>query len=283
MEAVMTFKTIVAVIQGEKDEDRLLDCVLPLANHFKSHVIGVHAEPMPVAYTTPMGFPDAEFIHISSERNEKRAAELGQRYSARCLAEGISGEWRSLESFSGDSALSSLASARCADLIVAVQSNPDGDSISSANLEGLLFEAGRPVLFVPYAASVTGTFRKVLIAWNGSREAARAVFDALPFIMDADEVEVLVVDAEDDEEQDATVAAADIAASLGRHGVHVTVVNEKSAGLSIGTVIENHAAEAKPDMIVMGAYSHSWLREFLFGGVTRTLLHSMPVPTFMSR
>ena len=279
----MTFKTIVAVIQGEKDEDRLLDCVLPLANHFKSHVIGVHAEPMPVAYTTPMGFPDAEFIHISSERNEKRAAELGQRYSARCLAEGISGEWRSLESFSGDSALSSLASARCADLIVAVQSNPDGDSISSANLEGLLFEAGRPVLFVPYAASVTGTFRKVLIAWNGSREAARAVFDALPFIMDADEVEVLVVDAEDDEEQDATVAAADIAASLGRHGVHVTVVNEKSAGLSIGTVIENHAAEAKPDMIVMGAYSHSWLREFLFGGVTRTLLHSMPVPTFMSR
>jgi nucleotide-binding universal stress UspA family protein len=283
MEAVMTFKTIVAVIQGEKDEDRLLDCVLPLANHFKSHVIGVHAEPMPVAYTTPMGFPDAEFIHISSERNEKRAAELGQRYSARCLAEGISGEWRSLESFSGDSALSSLASARCADLIVAVQSNPDGDSISSANLEGLLFEAGRPVLFVPYAASVTGTFRKVLIAWNGSREAARAVFDALPFIMDADEVEVLVVDAEDDEEQDATVAAADIAASLGRHGVHVTVVNEKSAGLSIGTVIENHTADAKPDMIVMGAYSHSWLREFLFGGVTRTLLHSMPVPTFMSR
>ena len=202
----MTFKTIVAVIQGEKDEDRLLDCVLPLANHFKSHVIGVHAEPMPVAYTTPMGFPDAEFIHISSERNEKRAAELGQRYSARCLAEGISGEWRSLESFSGDSALSSLASARCADLIVAVQSNPDGDSISSANLEGLLFEAGRPVLFVPYAASVTGTFRKVLIAWNGSREAARAVFDALPFIMDADEIEILVVDAEDDEEQDATVA-----------------------------------------------------------------------------
>ncbi|GLS29437.1 Universal stress protein family protein [Mesorhizobium albiziae] len=279
----MTFKTIVAVVQGEKDEDRLLDCVLPLANHFKSHVIGVHAEPMPVAYTTPMGFPDAEFIHISSERNEKRAAELGQRYSARCLAEGISGEWRSLESFSGDSALSSLASARCADLIVAVQSNPDGDSISSANLEGLLFEAGRPVLFVPYAASVTGTFRKVLIAWNGSREAARAVFDALPFIMDADEIEILVVDAEDDAEQDAAVAAADIAASLGRHGVHVTVVNEKSAGLSIGTVIENHAAEAKPDMIVMGAYSHSWLREFLFGGVTRTLLQSMPVPTFMSR
>jgi nucleotide-binding universal stress UspA family protein len=283
MEAAMTFKTIVAVVQGEKDEDRLLDCVLPIANHFKSHLIGVHAEAMPVSYTTPMGFPDAEFIHVSSERNEKRAAELGQRYSSRCMAEGVSAEWRSMESFSGDSALSSLSIARCADLIVAVQSNPDGDSISSANLEGLLFEAGRPVLFIPYAAPVAGTFRKVLVAWNGSREAARAVFDALPFIMDADETEILVIDADEDADQDSEAAGASIAASLGRHGVHVTVINEKSAGLSVGTVIENHAAEAKPDMIVMGAYSHSWLREFLFGGATRTLLQSMPVPTFMSR
>jgi nucleotide-binding universal stress UspA family protein len=279
----MTFKTIVAVVQGEKDEDRLLDCVLPLANHFKSHVIGVHAEVMPVSYTTPMGFPDAEFIQVSSERNVKRAAELGQRYSARCLAEGVSAEWRSMESFSGDSALSSLSSARSADLIVAVQSNPDGDSISSANLEGLLFEAGRPVLFIPYAAPVTATFRKVLIAWNGSKEAARAVFDALPFIMDADETEILVIDAEEDADADTEAVGTEIAASLGRHGVHATVVNEKSAGLSVGAVIENHAAESRPDLIVMGAYSHSWLREFLFGGTTRTLLRSMPVPTFMSR
>jgi nucleotide-binding universal stress UspA family protein len=283
MEPVMTFKTIVAIVQGEKDEDRLLDCVLPIANHFKSHVIGVHAEAMPVSYTTPMGFPDAEFIHISSERNEKRAAELGQRYNSRCLAEGVSAEWRSMESFSGDSALSSLSSARCADLIVAVQSNPNGESLSSANLEGLLFEAGRPVLFIPYAAPATGIFRKVLIAWNGSREAARAVFDALPFIMDADEIEILVVDPEENGESNGEEAGSEIAATLGRHGVHVTVVNERSAGLSVGAVIENHAAESKPDLIVMGAYSHSWLREFLFGGVTRTLLQSMPVATFMSR
>jgi nucleotide-binding universal stress UspA family protein len=283
MEGIMTFKTIVAIVQGEKDEDRLLDCVLPIASHFKSHVIGVHAEAMPVSYTTPMGFPDAEFIHVSSERNEKRAADLGHRYSSRCLAEGVSAEWRSMESFSGDSALSSLSSARCADLIVAVQSNPNGDSISSANLEGLLFEAGRPVLFIPYAAPATGIFRKVLIAWNGSREAARAVFDALPFIMDADETEILVVDAEENVDNEREAAGAEIAASLDRHGVHVTVANERSAGLSVGTVIENHAAQSRPDLIVMGAYSHSWLREFLFGGVTRTLLQSMPVATFMSR
>jgi len=279
----MTFKTIVAIVQDEKDEDRLLDCVLPLATHFKSHVIGVHAEAMPVSYTTPMGFPDAEFIHVSNERNEKRATELGQRYASRCLAEGVSAEWRSLESFTGDSALSSLSSARCADLVVAVQSDPDGQSISSTNLESLLYEAGRPVLFIPYAAPTNGTFRKILVAWNGSREAARAVFDALPFIMDADEIEVLVVDAEDNAAQDPNEAGAEIAASLARHGVHVTVASQRSAGLAVGTVLENHAVETKPDLSVMGAYSHSWLREFLFGGVTRTLLQSMPVPTFMSR
>ena len=111
----------------------------------------------------------------------------------------------------------------------------------------------------------------------------RAVFDALPFIMDADETEILVVDADEDADAETEAVGTEIAASLGRHGVHATVVNEKSAGLSVGTVIENHAAESKPDLMVMGAYSHSWLREFLFGGTTRTLLQSMPVPTFMSR
>ncbi len=279
----MTFKTIVAIIQGEKDEDRLLDCVLPIAVHFGSHLIGVHAEAMAAAYTSPMGFPDAEYIQVSNDRNEQRAKELGHRYVSRCEAQGVSAQWRSLESFSGDSALSSVSSARCADLVVAVQSNPHSDTISSANLESLLFEAGRPVLFIPFAAPVTGTFAKILIAWNGSREAARAVFDALPFIVEASQIEILVVDPDEDGDLDSEAAGSEIAASLARHGVEATVINKRSAGLAVGAVIENYAAEAVPDLIVMGAYSHSWLREFLFGGVTRTLLQSMPVPTFMSR
>jgi nucleotide-binding universal stress UspA family protein len=280
----MSFKTIVAIVQSEKDEERLLDCVLPFASRFKSHLIGVHAEAMPVSYTSPMGFPDAEFIHVRNEMNEKRAAALGERFSARAAAEGVSAEWRSMESFSGDSALSAITSARCADLVVAVQSDPDVDSMARANLESVLFEAGRPLLFVPYAAPCTGRFGKVMIAWNGSREAARAVHDALPLIMDADETEVLIVDPEHGSgDPDTAAAGGDIAAGLARHGIQATVVNESSSGHSVGHVIENHVAKSKPDLIVMGAYSHSWLREFLFGGVTRTLLKSMPVATFMSR
>jgi len=283
METAVTYKTILAVIQSKSDIDRVLDYALPLASRLKSHVIGVHAEPMAIPYTTAIGFPDAEFMQVTADVTKERASELEKTFISRTAGAQVSAEWRTMESLSGDSALCALASARAADLVIAAQTDPSESTAATANVDHLLFETGRPALFVPYAGPITTTFMKVLVAWNGTRESSRAAFDALPFIMEADETEILTVDASDADDDRPGVAGADIAAALARHGAHVTVANESSAGIGVSAVIENRAVEIDADLLVMGAYGHSRLREFLFGGVTRTVLKSMPIATFMSR
>lgn len=283
MEPPVTYKTLLAVIQNRKDIDRVLDHALPLANRMKSHLIGVHAEPMAIPYTTAIGFPDAEFMQASAEATRERASGLEKQFASRTAAARVSAEWRTMESLSGDSALCALTGARAADLVIAAQTDPAESGAATANVDHLLFETGRPALFVPYAGPVTTDFTKILVAWNGTREASRAAFDALPFIMEADETEILTVDASDARGDRTEAAGADIAAALARHGAHVTLAKESSAGIGVGAAIENRAVEINADLLVMGAYGHSRLREFLFGGVTREVLKSMPIATFMSR
>lgn len=277
----MTFKTILAIIQSSEDIGRVTGCSAALAQRFDSHVIGLHSEALPIPYTSTIGFPDAEFIQASTEMNQKRAAELEAEFRSRAAAAGISFEWRSLESFSGDSAHCGIACARCSDLVVAAQANPRAESGTSPDVDALLFEAGRPVLVTPFEGPCLSSFRRVIIAWNGSREAARAAFDALPFIVEAVGTEILLIDPP--EPTATSEAGADIAAALARHGAEVSVHAEPSRGLSTDSVIRNRLAATGADLLVLGAYSHSWLRELIFGGVTRTVLHSMPVTAFLSR
>lgn len=274
----MSYKTIVAIIQTPKDSERLLHAVMPLAARLDSHVVGVHAEALPMPMTTGMGFPDADFITTASEINRKRAAELETRFSAQCAHSAVASEWRAVESFSGDSAVAARAAARTADLVVASEADPK-EMTHSADLDALLYDTGRPVLLVPLAGMKEGPFTKVLVAWSGTREAARAAFDALPFIMEADETIVVTVDAG----EELSSSASQLAAALARHGAHVSVSALKSNGHSVADVIASQVALSGADLLVMGAYGHSRLREFLFGGVTRSVLEHMPVATFMSR
>lgn len=279
----MSYKTILAVLQSKEDADRVLDYALPLASQFSSHLIGAHAEPIPLPYVTPLGFPDTDFIAQSAELHQKRSAELKEIFERRADRDGVSREWNSVETISGDSAIGALAVARASDLVIAQQTNPDGEAGGLANVEALIYESGRPVLFVPYTGSKEPVFRKILIAWNGTQQSTRAVFDALPFIRAAEETQILSLDAEDTNQQDGAVAGVDIAAALARHGANVTYSSELSGGIGTGEAIENRISEAGIDLLVMGAYSKSWLKEFFFGGTTRTLLHSMPTATLMSR
>ncbi len=279
----MTYKTMLAILQGEGDTRRVLNCAVPLASRFDAHLIGLHAEPLPVAYAAPAAFPDAALFVTGTEVSGERSAQLRQMFEERARAEGISFEWRGMESFSGDSALSSFDSARTSDLVIAQQQDPDAPFGSSADVESLIFESGRPVLFVPYATACNTSFERVLVAWNGSREACRAVFDAVPFIKEAKSTEVLTVDAPDDSRQSSAYAGAEIAASLTRHGAHVTTFSPPSGGISGAAIIENRVAETDADLLVMGAYSQSRLKEFFFGGATRTVLQSMTCAVLMSR
>lgn len=277
----MQFKTIATILQSEQDVDRVLACAIPLAKRFESHLIGIHAESLPIPYTSAAGFPDTEFLQFSATMNKERADRLHSTFLKAVENSGLSFDWRSLESFSGDSVLAGISSVRTADLIVAAQRESDGDA--KADIDTLVYDAGRPVLVVPHSGAVVSNFRHVLLAWNGTREAARAAFDALPFIIEAEKTEILVVDPPDTLEESADSAGIEIAATLARHGAAVSVSAQKSQSSIIEDVIHNRLAETGADLVVLGAYSHSWLRRLLFGGVTQSVLRSGQVAAFLSR
>lgn len=277
-------KTILAVLRGRGDAERVLDRAIPLAETFASHVIGFHCEALPGAYATPVGFPSADFYEADMVAAEERTASIKSAFEERLRKAGIAGEFRSTETFAGDSAVSALSSAYASDIVIAGQIDPDTVRADVADLDSLLFDSGRPVIIVPYAApKPKPRIERIIVGWDGSREAARATFDALPLILRAENTEILTVNPRDSAEQTGSLAGAEIAAALARHGASVTVETQRSAGLDAGVIIENRLADTQADLLVIGAYSHSRLRQRLFGGVTRTILSSMPAMTLLSR
>lgn len=278
----MELKTIVAVIRGEDDLERVVSVASALIAE-GGHIIGVHAEPSAAAYVPTIGAEGVPYDNAIIEQNRQRMKALEANFAKRCTAEGLSFEWRGMETFMGDSALSSITSAFAADLAVAQQIDPDREDDPAADLEALVFESGRPVLFIPYTWKPPLKLDKVVVAWNGKRESARAVFDAIPLMKRAKSVEVLCIDPEDTEEHSALMAASEIALALDRHGIKSEVVNQVAAGIPVAAAIENRLADDAADLLVMGAYSKSRIRERLFGGVTYTMLKSMTALTLMSR
>ncbi len=279
----MTLKTVLAFLQNLDDEDRVLDAAFPVARAFGSHLIGFHAEPGEEAFSTPAYYAQQRMRVESAWKPQVRMAEMEARFRERARRDDIQCEWRSVETRDTDTSDAVIPSARCADLVVAAQPDTKKHRNAMAGVEKVVFEGGRPVLFVPWAARIPERFDTVLIAWNGTREAARATFDAMPFILAAKKVEIFTVDPKQGDDQTPAFAGAEIAATLARNGAKVTVETQISDGIPTGSIIENRLADIQADLLVMGAYSRSRLSERLFGGVTRTVLESMPCITLMSR
>ena len=173
--------------------------------------------------------------------------------------------------------------ARHADLVVLTQSDSSKErAAGNAMPEEVILQSGRPVLVVPYVGISHDFGHHILVGWDGSREAARAMNDALPILATADKVTVMSVNPKTGTGGTGELAGADIALHLARHDIKVEVMQETSHDLSPDQVILSRAAELDIDMLVLGAYGTPRLRERLFGGVTRSLLHEMTVPTLFS-
>jgi nucleotide-binding universal stress UspA family protein len=140
--------------------------------------------------------------------------------------------------------------------------------------------AGRPVVILPSVGTFATLGRRILVAWNPSREATRAVTDAIPLLRLADLVHVMAVNPKATEH--GTVAGADIGLYLARHGVRVEIKTDHGAEIDVGNELLSRAADLDADLIVMGGYGHSRLKEWVLGGATRTILESMTVPVLMS-
>ncbi len=280
----MGYKTILAVLDTPKNAQQITDFSISLAEQFQSHVIGLHAEALAtVPLVAPMEIPDPSTVQALQDMAHAETLDVEKIFRERATRNGTSHEWRSFLSSAGFSASSLVDSARNVDLVIAAQGENTVLSESRAELENFLFESGRPVLLVPYILKEPKPIKRVLVAWNGSREAARATFDALPFLKAAEAVEVFSVDPAETRTQSSAMAGAEIAATLARHGVNVTVVRQESDQLPASAAIENRLSDSSIDLLVMGAYGHKRWWEMLFGGVTRTVLESMTALTLLSR
>lgn len=281
----MAYKTILAVLDTPRHAAQVVEFSIALAEQYQSHLIGLHAESIAtVPLVAPMEIPDPTTVQALQDMAHTETLNVEKIFRDLASRNGTSHEWRSFLSSAGYGSAALIDSARTADLVVASQGESSLLSESRADLESFLFESGRPVLLVPYILKQPKPIKRVMIAWNGSREAARATFDALSFLKAAETVEIFSVDPAETSTQSPETAGAEIAATLARHGVNVTVVRADTGNsLSPAAAIENRLSDSSIDLLVMGAYGHKRWWEMLFGGVTRTVLDSMTALTLLSR
>ena len=278
----MALKDILVHLDGTPASARRLAIAADLARQHGAHLVGLFvAEIMlpPGIIGDPGGGAAMVLLDQMRETQLADGATARLAFEDRIRRDALSGEWRMIEGMATEVV---PLHARYADLVVLGQQDPDGPPNTGAILEATLFGSGRAALVVPYVGGFATVGRRSLVAWNASKEAARAVADALPVLQAADRVTVLAVNPERGITAHGEEPAADIAHHLARHGV--TAVAEQMVAPEVGDdqALLNAAAEKDADLLVMGAYGHSRLREMVMGGVTRTILRSMTLPVLLS-
>ena len=218
-------------------------------------------------------------FEIERERALARANAALAIFETEARNAGISYGLRALTDLPGEAAATVSASARLYDLTIVLQPKSDRDTFDNTMPQEILFQSGGPVLFVPYTHKGPIEPRRIGIAWDGSRLAARAVRDAAPFLARAHAITIISIN---EAEAPAEASAATLAAHLARHGLTAQIERSSADHADIQPTILSIAADAGLDLIVMGGYGHSRLQERILGGVTRGMLQSMTVPTLMS-
>ncbi|MCB4822524.1 universal stress protein [Roseicella aerolata] len=284
----MALKELLVYLDGSDRSEARLTLAVGLARQHGSRLTGlcVTDPSYPLAIRTGQARqsdPATLDLLVKRARQEQRdhAAGIERGFRERTERAGIQASWRLLE---GEVARTVAAQARSADLVVVGQPNPDDPGADGEDelVERALISAGCPILLAPFMGRFDGGVRTVLVAWKSTRESARAVRDALPLIEKAQSVRVLTIGGRLGGGERDVPSGADIAAYLTRHGVAATALETERQGTSVADTLLNHAADMGADLLVMGGYGHSRLRELVLGGVTRDILRHMTIPVLMS-
>jgi nucleotide-binding universal stress UspA family protein len=271
-------KDIVVNLMVAGSRDAAATYAISIAQTFDAHVAGIAFAYEPVLPAIVGGGIPESVIEEQREENEKAAKTAVAQFEA--AAKAVKHETRMVAASLAGAADTFGEIARLYDLAVVGQSERDRVGPEELIVEGALFGSGQPVLVVP--ADYSGGMRldRVLVCWNGGRNAARATANAVPFLRRANAVEIVTVGTE--LAAAAETSAADLARHLGRHSINADVTRIQPGSLRVSAAILNHASKSGASMIVMGGYGHSRLREFILGGTTRGVLKMMTVPTLMS-
>jgi len=278
----MSYKSILVHLDQSERCAQRIDLAAKLALDFDAHLIG-----LAVAWAPAM--PGQVRLELGEERMERFsrarheiAEAIGAEFERRAASVGVTKLETRIADMPSEDAV--CLHGRYVDLIVLGQSDPDDDSLPEGESfpELVVLRCGRPVLVVPYCGSFPNVGHNVLLAWNASREATRAATDAVPLLQRAHKVSVYVAKSEETYDGHGEAPGADMALYLSRHGVKAEAVRSHPGDIDVGNWLLSRAADNDADLIVMGAYGHSRLRELVLGGVTRTLFKHMTVPLLMA-
>lgn len=260
--------------------DAAADYAVSIAEAFDAHLCAVAFAYEPVVPPSVMGGIPADIIDAQWSASERAANAAVAGFEAAAKREGISAEHRVLTaSLAGAGDLFGRL-ARRFDLAVAGQSEPRHGPARDLVIEGALFGSGRPVVVVPYIQKSALKLDRVMVCWDGSRPAARAIADAMPFLTRAAAIDVVIV-ASGREKSD-EIPGADMGEHLARHGLKIDVKRIVSTDVDVPNTLLSQAADSGADFMVMGAFGHSRLREFVLGGATQGILAAMTVPVLLS-
>lgn len=272
---------LVHVDDGERAVVRL-GAAARLARSFEAELIGAYG--VPTASLTPSVsamLPDRIVAQRMQEMGEAQASAEALFRAAATRARVAAVEWRAP---AGDAIPAIVEHARCTDLVIIGQRDPDDaqHGFSSDLANAMVLQSGRPVLSIPFAGAPTAIGKTVLVTWNGSRESARAVADAMPMLARAEKVFVLSIAVKNDETAAERHADQRLLAWLRYHGIAAVPRRHLVPDADAGELVLSQAADVDADLLVMGAYSHSRVQEMVLGGVTRLVLDTMTVPVLMS-
>ncbi len=280
----MSYKTILVHVDDSKHVDKRIEIAANIAAIDKAHLVGVAITGLPgMLYNTALFDPAPPHMAALLGPAQEHAAAALVKFEnlARRFPVG-SIETRLIEN---ETAEDVSLQARYSDLVVLGQYDPEDASSSMGPdfVETVIMHSGVPVLTVPYASAFSTGGDRALIAWNASKEAARAVHDALPLLQRARQVDVAVFDPESQPVAYRAVPDKDIVDYLARHHIDAKVTRQKTGGdIDIGNALLSLAADLTSDLLVMGCYGHSRFREIVLGGVTRVILKSMTIPVLMT-
>jgi nucleotide-binding universal stress UspA family protein len=273
-------KDLVVNLAVKGKRDVAADYALSVATTLEAHATGIAFAYEPTPPPTVLGSMPLDFLAAQREESEKIAKAATARFDEAVRRAGVSGESHALSATLIGAADTFSRLARRFDLSVVAQNEPEDSGVTDPLIEGALFETGRPVIVVPYIQKAGLTLDRVMVCWDGSKTAARAIGDAMPFLERAGSVDVVIVASERSKSDE--IPGADMGQHLARHVKKVDVKRIVATETDVPNTILSYAADNSADFLVMGAYGHSRLREFILGGATRGILSAMTVPTLMS-
>ncbi|MFO1132389.1 MAG: universal stress protein [Hyphomicrobiales bacterium] len=279
----MSYKTILVSLNEVSRLSELVAAAVSLARETGAHVSGLYVVPAVQVYPS-VGFEAAPQVFEGNRSFFKdNGARVKQSFEEAMQREGLSHDFHQIDARTPVIADEVVAAGRVADLVILSATNPEEiTGVERDFVEQAVMALGRPVVVLPYKGNATVSLGEVVIGWDGGREAARASFDALPLLKKAGKVRVVRIDPQKDPSLRGSVAGADLAEALSRHGVKAEAQGYPTDGQDEGQALMRCAEDIGAGLIVMGAYGHSRLAEFIFGGATRFVLNRLVCPVLMS-